>query len=100
MDANKFLFINNECFDIDYLIEIIFLALAKRIMIERSFVVNGFLRSLIYLRANANFIKCFKGNIYIYEIYIFFKIKDKNPYSNEKCTLFTRISQFKEKKEI
>lgn len=45
---NKFRFINIECFDIDYLIEIIFLALAKR-MIERSFVVNGFLRSLIYL---------------------------------------------------
>lgn len=64
---NKFRFINIECFDIDYLIEIIFLALVKR-MIERSFVVNGFLRSLIYLRADANFIKCFKieANTYTY----------------------------------
>lgn len=34
-------------------------------MIERSFVVNGFLRSLIYLRADANFVK------YIYIRYIF-----------------------------
>lgn len=34
-------------------------------MIERSFVVNGFLRSLIYLRADGNFVK------YIYIRYIF-----------------------------